>query len=297
MATAGYDRLGRFVSLLLLALALCAGQLVAGVCDQPVVNFQAGQLTLSSNGCSLQQVLAAVSNKTGIETKMPAAASTVPVFAHLGPADPRQVISALLDGIPFNWSLAIASDGSRSLVAVTVSERSVSSDPIRASLTQGPTTLNGKLPAGRVASGSAKASGSNDAASASDAPLQDQPKKHTELDDATLNKLPPLPAGVPSSMWQLYPDVVSDMLANGPSQNSTGTSGGANPLTSSSLNPSNNSNVPTQGRGCWSCPVPQGIDPRVVLPYPPNLMQQVQMPITPPNLPQYPPAHFPPAPH
>jgi hypothetical protein len=284
------DRLGRSVALLLLALTACTGQVLAAVCDQPVVHFQAGQLTLSSNGCSLQQVLTAVGRKTGIETKLPPSTGTIPVFANLGPGDPRQVVSALLDGIPFNWSLAIADGGSRSLVGVVLTEQVP--EAVQAALARAAVaTESGKLQANRALSGGTAANRKgNDAIIAASLEEQpDQPRKRADIDKSVLDKLPPLPPGVPSSMWQLYPDVVGNILANG----------GTAPTTAASPNGQLTSSLTPPGasvtRGCQNCPVPPGVDPRIVNLYPSNLLQLIQTPITQPTLQLPPPAPFPPA--
>ena len=308
MSAIATDRLGRISSLLMLALTVCAGQLFAAVCDQPVVHFQAGQLTLSSDGCSLQQVLAAVGRKTGIETKLPASTSTVPVFAHLGPGNPREVVSALLDGIPFNWSLAITEDGSRSLVEVVLTDQA-SPEAANAStaglMRAGIRTENGKLLAGQALPGgkggttgnAGKANNANTEASLQDQP-PDQPRPRPQIDDSTLSKLPALPPGVPTGMWQLYPDVVANIVANGATteNGSSGSSVLPNGQLASNLTPS--STDPSAGaRGCKNCPVPPGVDPRIVNLYPWNLMQLIQSPIKQPTLQLPPPPQFPSSSH
>ena len=107
----------RILALLLFGLAGCTAQLYAASCDQPVVTWQSEQLRIYSTGCSLQQILTAVAGKTGLQFQVPASASTVQVFANLGPEEPTQVLSKLLEGTRFDWSLA--TDG-----AVVLTERS-----------------------------------------------------------------------------------------------------------------------------------------------------------------------------
>lgn len=284
MPTIVTDRLGRILALLMLALTGCAGQLLAAVCDQPLVNFQAGQLTLSSNGCSLQQVLTAVGRKTGIETKLPVSTSTYPVFGNLGPGNPRQVVSALLDGTPFNWSLVTAEDASRSLVEVVLTERIA--------------VLETAKPAVRAATPAANATPSARPQATSMPALQDDPpKRRDEIDADTLSKLPPLPPGVPSSMWQLFPGIVNDIINNG------GTVPGGNGQTTpaslpTASNPTTSSLDPSAGqKGCSKCPVPPGVDPNIRNLYPWNLMQLIQSPVTQPVLVQPPPPSWAPRIH
>lgn len=265
-----------------LALAACAAPLFAASCDQPLVSFQVGQLTISSQGCSLQQVLTAAGRQTGIKTQVPASASAVPVFANLGPGNPRQVVSALLDGTPFNWSLATETeaDGSRRLVAVVLTERIAPLEPA------------GRAGAAVQVAANASQKGKPQAGQASsEAALQDPPPKtRAEIDDATLSKLPPLPPGVPSSMWQLFPDVAANTIANGGVAQSGGGAQSGSPFSSTAFNPNASSSGPSAAPGgCWTCPCPPGIDCSIRKLYPPNLMQQIQGPIAPPNNPQPPP--------
>lgn len=277
MPTIATDRLGRILALMLV-LTGCAGQLFAASCDQPLVSFQAGQLTISSQGCSLQQVLTAVGRQTGIETQVPASASAVPVFANLGPGDPRQVVSALLDGTSFNWSLATEENVSRRLVAVLLTERSAPLEPAKLSAAaQAAATpaANGKPQAGQAAPANSR----ENEAGLQDQP-SDQPKRRAEIDDSTLSKLPPLPPGVPSSMWQLFPDVV----ANG----GTVPGGNGQPAGASSAMASNPTASPSDPafapKGCQNCPIPPGVDPAIRNLYPWNLMQLIQTPPTPPRI-------------
>jgi len=278
MLTIASERLVRIFALLLLALTGCAGQLFAASCDRPRVGSQAGQLTISSNGCSLQQVLTAL-RESGIEIELPASTSAIPVFANLGPGDPRSVVSALLDGIPFNWSLATDEDRSGILVAVVLTERIappvLAKPPI--ATTQANATPNGQQMAGQVSDGATtEASVPHDAQS-------DQPKRRTEIDDSTLSKLPPLPAGVPTGVWQLFPDVVQNMTANG-------TPAPANaqpPSTASNLTPSTSASASDPAavpKGCQNCPVPPGVDPNIRNLYPWNLMQLINTPPTSSNV-------------
>ncbi len=285
------DRLGRMVALLLLmALSGGAGQLFAATCDQPQVSFQAGQLTISSNGCSLQQVLTAVGRQTAIETEIPASASTIPVFAKLGPESPRKAVSALLDGIPFNWSLATKEDDSRSLVRVVLTERSASPELAEPSVAAAASSLAANAGAnGRFMGGQTPPSNGRETtmeASTFADEQSNQPRRRAELDDSTLAKLPPLPPGVPTAMWQLYPSLVQSggVVQSGPPVLPNGQLAAAASLTSASsaaspfdpaLAPKGVINLP---------PLPSNIDPAIGRIYAWNLMQLIQNPITLPNL-------------
>ncbi len=259
----------RLLPLLLLALTGCAGQLLAATCDHPLVSFSGGQLTISSDGCSLQQVLTAVSRETGAKTEIPSSAGALPIFANLGPGDPRRVVSALLQEEPFNWTLATDPGGSGSLLRVVLSDR--------VPYIEAPSVAAASAQKNSPAGGTATA--------ALGPPIQpsEQPRR-AQIDDSTLSKLPPLPAGVPSAMWQLYPGLVDNggAVQSGAPTLPNGQTASAFP------NPVGNPDMDSL-KGCKQCPVPPGIDPNIRNLYPWNLMQLVQQPITLPNI------HLPPA--
>jgi hypothetical protein len=297
--------------LLFVFLILCASQLAGATCDQPVVAFKAGQLSVSSNGCSLQQTLNAIAKQTGIEITMPASAGAVPVFAVLGPGNPARVVSELLDGSPFNCTLTAKAGGQGELIRVVLTER-VAFVPDKA-----------PAPTAATAGGSS-ASGAQQASAASankkiERPLQaraddvsDDPKPRREIDEDTMRKLPQLPPGVPSSMWNLFPSVVANggvvptegrtpptaQLAqsdsSGSPSNSARPSNPTNPLQPTPYDPYN------QPKGAINLPpLPAGIDPAIGKLYPWNLMDQIhnRQAYTPPPSPPLPPAAKPPAWH
>lgn len=278
MAAVAVRPLARVVLLLMAVLASCSLRLLGAVCDQPVVSFSAGQLTISSNGCSLQQVLTAVGRKTGVDTTLPPSTHAVPVFVHLGPGDPRRIVSALLDGVPFNWSLATTDNESPAIIAIVLSDQVAFS-----------------APAQTMSANKKELISASDARSASlSGPLPELPKPRTEIDQATLSKLPPLPSGVPVGMWQLFPDVFSNLMTNGVTQSSSASF--PNQPSSSALNQQSVS-APSSGlRGCEGCPVPPGIPPNIVNLFPWNTMQLIHTPPTPSTLQLPPPPTFPKAP-
>jgi hypothetical protein len=286
-------RRGSMVVLLFIALAGCSGQLFAKTCDQPVVSFKAGQLSVSSNGCSLQQTLNAISRQTGMEVEMPASASTIPVFAVLGPGDPARVISELLEGSPFNCTLTAKADGSGGLVRVVLSER-VAFVPDKPPAAAGPPAApaasartGGAQGATRASSGSAPDPNKDTKKKKEDGPTvasadyddqSDQPRRRA-LDEDTLKKMPPLPPGVSTDMWQLYPTLVDNggVAPSGPRILPNGQP--APPV--SAFNSANNEQplgdpaaVP---KGAVGLPTLQpGIDPAIGKLYPWNLMQLIQ---------------------
>ena len=70
----------------------------------PEVSFQGGQLTISAQNSTLGDILKAVRAQTGATIELPGTA-TERVVGHFGPAPPRDVLAALLNGSHFNYLL------------------------------------------------------------------------------------------------------------------------------------------------------------------------------------------------
>ena len=69
----------------------------------PQVSYQNGQLTIDSQNATLSQVLHSVQSQTGASLDMPPGAGSERVVAKLGPGNPKDVLSALLNGSKFNY--------------------------------------------------------------------------------------------------------------------------------------------------------------------------------------------------
>jgi len=67
------------------------------------VSFQQGQLQIHAQRATLAQVLFEVQKQTGAEIPIPAGAEQEMVAADLGPAPPRDVLTALLTGSRYNF--------------------------------------------------------------------------------------------------------------------------------------------------------------------------------------------------
>jgi hypothetical protein len=277
MDIAGSHRAARVALLLVMITAMCSPGLFAKPCDQPLVNFKTGQLSVSSNGCSLQQVLDAVKRLTDIKIVVPVSASTTPVFAVIGPGNPAQVISELLEGSSFNYSLATRSDPSGSLVQVVLSDQ----------VAFVPAKLSAAKPA---TAGPLNSKRSKEKSKASESLLADDQqgaiRSRKPIDEATLKRLPALPPGIPNAMWQLYPSIVDSggVAPTGPPTLPSG-----RPV--STLEASNLNGVQagfpqdaTTRKGVLNPPqLPPGIDPAMNKLYPWNLMQMIGTPVqTPP---------------
>jgi hypothetical protein len=73
------------------------------------VELQNGLLRIDAENVTFLETLKAVSVRTGAEVQFPAGALREPIFVHLGPGKPRDVINELLKGSPFDY-LVLSSD-------------------------------------------------------------------------------------------------------------------------------------------------------------------------------------------
>ena len=71
----------------------------------PTVTYRGGQLTISAQNSTLQDILTAVHKATGAVIDSPASAAGERVATRLGPGPPRDVLAALLNGSRFDYIL------------------------------------------------------------------------------------------------------------------------------------------------------------------------------------------------
>ena len=69
----------------------------------PQVTYQNGLLTIVATNSTLSAILSAVRTRTGAQVDVPADASNDRVAAQIGPGNPREVLSALLEGSRFDY--------------------------------------------------------------------------------------------------------------------------------------------------------------------------------------------------
>lgn len=86
----------------------------------PQVNFQNGRLSILAQNSTLADILREVRKRTGASIEIPASANER-VVASLGPAPPRDVLAALLNGTSFNYVMlgSIADPAALSSVVLT----------------------------------------------------------------------------------------------------------------------------------------------------------------------------------
>ncbi|MGB8061745.1 MAG: hypothetical protein WCF26_07610 [Candidatus Sulfotelmatobacter sp.] len=73
------------------------------------VEFHNGLLQIDAENVTFLETLKAVSVRTGAEVQFPVGALREPIFVHLGPGKPRDVLNQLLNGSPFNY-IVLSSD-------------------------------------------------------------------------------------------------------------------------------------------------------------------------------------------
>lgn len=86
----------------------------------PQVSLKNGLLTIDAPNCTLGDVLRAVQAATGATFE--GAADTERVAVHLGPAEPRQVVSTLLRGTHYDYLLVGSSENPAALAKIILSQ-------------------------------------------------------------------------------------------------------------------------------------------------------------------------------
>jgi MarR family transcriptional regulator, 2-MHQ and catechol-resistance regulon repressor len=76
----------------------------------PTVAWDGKQLTIDTDNSTLADILNAVRAQTGASIEMPSTASLERVFVHLGPGPPRDILSSLVYGAPFDYVIETADD-------------------------------------------------------------------------------------------------------------------------------------------------------------------------------------------
>jgi hypothetical protein len=89
----------------------------------PEVTFQNGLLSVRTQKASLAQVLFEIHRLTGADIGVPAGAEREPVVADLGPAPPKEILAALLNGSHYNF-IIMGSDGDANVDRVILTPKS-----------------------------------------------------------------------------------------------------------------------------------------------------------------------------
>jgi hypothetical protein len=89
------------------------------------VEFRDNLLRIDAENATLRDTLKAVSAHTGAEMQFPAGELQERVFVHLGPASPRDVVSQLLNGVPFNYVILSSTSEPAGITRLILSRTSV----------------------------------------------------------------------------------------------------------------------------------------------------------------------------
>ncbi len=89
------------------------------------VEFRNNLLRIDAENATLRDTLKAVSAHTGAEMQFPAGELQERVFVHLGPASPRDVVSQLLNGVPFNYVILSSTSEPAGITRLILSRTSV----------------------------------------------------------------------------------------------------------------------------------------------------------------------------
>jgi len=89
------------------------------------VEFRDNLLRIDAENATLRDTLKAVSAHTGAEMQFPAGELQDRVFVHLGPASPRDVVSQLLNGVPFNYVILSSTSEPAGITRLILSRTSV----------------------------------------------------------------------------------------------------------------------------------------------------------------------------
>lgn len=88
------------------------------------VHFNQGLMSIHADKASLAEVLVEVRRQTGADIQIPPGAEQEQVFSDLGPASPREVMSALLNGSQFNFVVVGSESDPNTLRSLILTSRS-----------------------------------------------------------------------------------------------------------------------------------------------------------------------------
>jgi len=88
------------------------------------VHFNQGLMSIHADNASLAEVLVEVRRQTGADIQIPPGAEQEQVFSELGPASPREVMAALLNGSRFNFVVVGSESDPNTLRSLILTSRS-----------------------------------------------------------------------------------------------------------------------------------------------------------------------------
>src|ERR1051325_864784 len=104
----------------------------------PQVTFSGGQLTISAPNSTLADILTAVRSRIGTKVDFPSSAAQERVALQLGPGNPRDVLSQLLHGSPFDYILLGSEQDPTAVMQVTLTRRQPAATAVASGGSQNP---------------------------------------------------------------------------------------------------------------------------------------------------------------
>src|ERR1051325_9650669 len=98
----------------------------------PQVTFSGGQLTISAPNSTLADILTAVRSRIGTKVDFPSSAAQERVALQLGPGNPRDVLSQLLHGSPFDYILLGSEQDPTAVTQIMLTRRQGSATTVAA---------------------------------------------------------------------------------------------------------------------------------------------------------------------
>lgn len=92
------------------------------------VEFHDGLLRIDAENATLRDTLKSVSARTGAEMQFPTGELKERIYVHLGPASPRDVVSQLLNGAPFNYVILSSASEPSGITRVILSRTSAGAE-------------------------------------------------------------------------------------------------------------------------------------------------------------------------
>jgi len=230
----------------------------------PQVVYQNGQLSISAENSTLRDILDAVHAQTGANIEGSAVNDSSRMVAHFGPGNVRTVLGDLIYGTRFNLMILTAPGSPERINRIVLTPKTTAGE------------MDRMLAADRVAAAAVEKSGRNSvSASANTSHAEGRGRASTTADAIPQNR-PALPPGIPSEMWNLYPQLLQNNGLATP-----------NPLPAD-IPPLQNARNPRTEPAAVAPPpggypaLPRGIPVEMFSLYPPNLMQLIQNAAPPP---------------
>ncbi|HXZ78754.1 MAG TPA: hypothetical protein VEG30_02420 [Terriglobales bacterium] len=225
----------------------------------PQVVYQNGQLTISSENSTLREIFDAIRVQTGASIEGAAIDDSIRLATHLGPGSVHTILGDLVYGTPFNLLITTSAESPEKINRIVLTKKLNTAEMARLET------------ADHLAAKAVEKSGRNSVGENIASRVDERNRPSTTADAIPTNR-PALPPGIPSEMWNLYPQLL---------QQNTGLS--TPNLTPENIPPLQNARNSQNTQPVAVSPppggypaLPRGIPPEIWTLYPPNIMQLIQ---------------------